>query len=129
MIAGPLTRKRPAATGRGIHRKDFTFGSKPSTASRLPRDWRERLGAPEAFYREHVPGLGPTDSTGHASGKCPLCADRSGVLTVHAADPRGRWTCDAACGSGDAITFAQRLLALSFAEAVRLLLEVPHARA
>ena len=112
------------------HRNDFDFGSKPTASSprlpashRLPANWRARLRSGAEFFRAHVPELSATDSTGHATGRCPLCADRSGTFRVQMTNHRGPWSCDA-CGHGDAIAFAMRLLGVAFAEAVRRLIEV-----
>ena len=119
-MSRPQTRERAGRTARQT-RNDFTFGTEP-TKSYVPRNWRERLCAPLNFYRKHVPELGATDADGMAKGRCPLCADRSGTLTIRVTHPRGHWHCDASCSEGDMIAFAQRLLGLTFSEAVRELM-------
>lgn len=113
--------ERPGRTGRGT-RTDFSYDK--SSTSRVPSNFREHLCAPQDFYRKHIPGLSLSDSSRIASGTCPLCSDRAGTLRIHVTDPRGHWICSIACGHGDMIAFAQRLLGLDFPNAVRMLMRV-----
>ena len=115
-------RLRPAGTGRGC-RKSISFGKPNASSHRLPAHWRDRLCLPLDFYRQHIPGLREPDEAWMVTGQCPLCADRGGTFKAHVANPRGPWCCSAACGYGDLIGFAQRLMGADFTTAVRALIE------
>lgn len=85
----------------------------------LPKNWREWLPKPSAYYSARVPDLGGTSPTGWAQGTCPFHDDRGASLSVHLDSARGHWRCAASCGGGDLLGFHQRLTGLPFKEAVR----------
>jgi hypothetical protein len=116
----PQNRQRADKTSR-TNRSSISFGNKPPT-SYMPRNWRDRLRLPLDYYRQHVANLSAPDSTGMATGDCPLCADRGGTFVANVGHPRGHWRCDAGCGEGDMIAFAQRMFGLTFQQAVRSLI-------
>ncbi|TXI44138.1 MAG: hypothetical protein E6Q50_18015 [Lysobacter sp.] len=90
---------------------------------RLPARWRQRLPAPEAYYRQRIPSLGALRRDGWAQGLCPFHEDHHPSLSVQLDHPRGGWVCFAGCGRGDLIAFHMRLTTLPFVDAVRDLVE------
>lgn len=92
--------------------------------TKLPPDWRERLPAPETYYRGRVAALGSPNSSGWAQGRCPFHDDRQESFSVNLAGERGLWRCFAGCGNGDLIGFHQRLTGNGFKAAVADLLEI-----
>ena len=118
-------RRSPAGTGldrrntlrRNNSRKDV------STSTRLPRNWRDRLPDPGAYYAQHVAKLGKPNALGWAQGQCPFHDDRNASLSVHVSDARGGWRCFASCGGGDLVGFHIKRTGQSFADAVRELIE------
>lgn len=85
----------------------------------LPRNWRDRIPAPECYYRVRVDKLGPRRGNGWAQGRCPFHEDGTASLSVHLDSPIGGWRCFAGCGSGDLLSFHMRLTGLEFTDAVR----------
>lgn len=96
------------------------YGTAKPTA-RLPKDWRDRLPAPEQYYPLHLEKLGQPDGKGEAMACCPFHDDRHPSLAVNLSG-RGLWECKAGCGGGDMVTFHQRLTGCDFKRAVRDLL-------
>lgn len=87
----------------------------------LPTDWRQRLPDPVSYYRARIERLGKPNGQGWAQGRCPLHEDRHESMSVHLGN--GGWRCFAGCGTGDMVSFHQRLTGKPFAEAVHDLLE------
>ena len=90
---------------------------------RLPSNWRERLPDPEAYYRKRIDKLGHRHGNGWTQGRCPFHEDGTASLSVHLDSPRGGFRCFAGCGHGDLLAFHMRLTGLSFADAVRDLVQ------
>ena len=88
------------------------------TTSRLPRNWRGRLPMPMTWYATNVAEMVVFNGIGTAP--CPMHQDKGRNLIVNLGGSRGTWNCPA-CGQGDMIGFAMRRYAMSFVEAVRLL--------
>ncbi|WP_147653995.1 CHC2 zinc finger domain-containing protein [Vulcaniibacterium gelatinicum] len=84
----------------------------------LPRNWRDRLPDPAAYYGARVAKLGKPNAAGWAQGQCPFHDDRNASLSVHLSHARGGWRCTE-CGGGDLIGFHLRITGLGFVEAVR----------
>src|SRR6188768_2070312 len=105
-------RQRPATARRGF-RTNCDYGTKP-TATKLPRNWRERLPDPLSYYSVRVEKLGSPNASGWAQGRCPLHDDSNASLSVNVTDARGGWRCFAGCGGGDLLGFHMRLYDLAF---------------
>ncbi len=97
---------------------------RPWEAPTIPKNWRDRLPDPEAYYRQHVAKLGKPNLTGWAQGTCPFHDDHNASLSVHVRDARGGWRCFSGCGGGDLVGFHMRLTGKSFKGAVADLLGV-----
>lgn len=95
----------------------------PRRSARLPDNWRDRLPDPAAFYGQHVAKLGKPRN-GWAQGLCPFHEDRAASFSVHVDNPRGGWKCFAGCGSGDMVSFIEKLRGCDFKDAVRELVGV-----
>lgn len=128
------TKRNPRAGRRGgsrdthggereTHRTHHATGA-PQTAQglRIPRNWRDRLPDPDAYYRARVEKLGARHGNGWAQGRCPFHDDRNASLSVRLEGVRGGWRCFAGCGHGDLVAFHMRVKELTFVEAVRDLL-------
>lgn len=102
---------------------DTTQPRKGWQSSNVPRNWRDRLPDPAVFYPLHVAKLGKPRN-GWAQGLCPFHEDRSASFSVHVENPRGGWRCFAGCGSGDMVSFLQKLRGSDFKDAVRELVGV-----
>lgn len=127
MIRSPQRRNPPGQTAGFKSSKGTTASIAAWTlycAPRLPRDWRERLPSPEAYYRAHVDRLGKPNAQGWAQGRCPFHDDKQASLSVCLTGTRGGWRCFAGCGAGDMVAFHERVTGKPFAEAVRELLGV-----
>jgi hypothetical protein len=83
----------------------------------LPRNWRERLPDPSAFYAQHVAKLSRPNGSGYAQGPCPFHEDRNASLSVSLTG-KGCWKCFAGCGSGDMVSFVERMRGCDFKAAV-----------
>lgn len=125
----PLERTSPAG-GRGSDKqttreyrsaRHLLYGKRRS--ARLPEDWRSRLPDPAAYYSRHVERLSAPNASGWAQGRCPFHDDHDASLSVQLAS--GGWKCFAGCGSGDLLSFHERLTGRPFKEAVRDLLGLP----
>ena len=84
---------------------------------RLPADWRERLPDPGAYYATHIERPTKANIVGWMQGRCPFHDDKHDSLSVNA--QHGGWRCFAGCGSGDMVSFHQRLSGKRFKAAVR----------
>ncbi len=98
------------------------YGSPKSSA--LPKNWRDRLPLPDAYYSAHVVKLGKPNALGWAQGLCPFHTDSNASLGVNLIDPRGGWRCFAGCGGGDLCGFHMKLTGMDFKEAVADLLRM-----
>lgn len=108
---------------RGEVRSDFRprshYTRRPWEGPRLPRDWRERLPAPDAYYGQRVTMLGKPNAQGWAQGRCPFHHDKAKSLSVQLRGAAsGRWHCFAGCGKGDLVAFHQRITSKAFDFAV-----------
>jgi hypothetical protein len=83
----------------------------------LPRNWRDRLPHPGAYYAQHVGKLTRANGSGYAQGKCPFHEDGNASLSVNLMG-KGGWKCFAGCGSGDLVSFHERLRGCDFKTAV-----------
>ena len=92
--------------------------------ARLPSNWRDRLPEPSAYYGQRVEKLGRPNGEGWAQGRCPFHEDRHESLSVNLGGARGGWRCFAGCGSGDLVSFHERITGRPFKDAVRELLAV-----
>lgn len=91
----------------------------------LPRNWRDRLPSPAAYYGARVAELERLQGgDGWAQGRCPFHDDQQASLSVNLAGAKGGWRCLAGCGRGDMVAFHMRLTGIGFAQAVRDLMEV-----
>lgn len=125
------TKKNPRAGGRGgskdthggerdDHRRHHATGPKrPPQEARLPRNWRDRLPAPEAYYRARVDALGARHGNGRAQGRCPFHDHHHASFSVRLDGKRGLWRFGAGCGHGDLVSFHIRPTGLKFVAAVR----------
>ncbi|AVP96709.1 hypothetical protein C7S18_05610 [Ahniella affigens] len=102
--------KRGAVVGFGESRPPY------SNAVRLPSDWRQRMPAPETYYRTQLDKLSRPNSSGWMQGTCPFHDDHNASLSVHMVS--GRWRCFAGCGGGDLIGFHMSRHGLEFRAAV-----------
>lgn len=93
-----------------------------SASTSVPKNWRDRLPCPAAYYTRHVAKLGKPNGDGWAQGQCPFHEDRQASLSINLATARGFWKCFAGCGAGDLVSFHMRRLEHGFVEAVRDLL-------
>lgn len=84
--------------------------------------WRERLPMPMDYFRPNVEGIEEQGEDGWAAAICPLHGGRERTLRIDMSSRKGRWQCSV-CGSGDLITFAERLHSLPFALAKKELLD------
>lgn len=89
-----------------------------TTTCRLPRNWRGRLPMPMTWYATNVAELVIFNGIGTAP--CPMHQDKGRSLIVNLGGCRGTWNCQV-CGQGDMIGFAMRRYAMSFVDAVRML--------
>lgn len=101
------------------HAARVAYGSTHASTDYLPKNWRDRLPDPSAYYAQHVAKLGKPNATGWAQGTCPFHEDRNASLSVHAMGIKGQWRCFASCGGGDLVGFHMRLKGLDFKAAVR----------
>lgn len=110
--------KRPAGTGRGKNER-LAGALYRTRGNYLPRDWRNRLPAPEQYYALHVDKLGRPNGTGWAQGLCPSHDDQHPSLSVHMAEG-GAFRC-MACGvkGRDVVAFHMQREGLDFKQAVR----------
>jgi hypothetical protein len=126
-------RKSPASTGLGNRKQlggiDYNAGrhlellyGRRDSPGRLPANWRDRLPAPDVYYRRHVDGLGTPNAAGWASARCPFHDEANPSFSAQLIDVRGGWRCFANCGAGDLVGFHMRRTGLSFTDAVRELL-------
>jgi hypothetical protein len=83
----------------------------------LPRNWRDRLPDPGTYYAQHVGKLTRPNSSGYAQGRCPFHEDSNASLSVNLTG-KGGWKCFAGCGSGDLVSFHERLRGCDFKTAV-----------
>lgn len=90
-------------------------------------DWRERLPMPMDYFRVNVEGLDEHGDNCLATAVCPLHDVRERTLRIDMSSRKGRWQCSV-CGSGDLITFAERLHNLPFALAKKELLDFERRR-
>lgn len=93
----------------------------------LPRNWRERMPDPSAYYKAHLASLTATNATGWAQAQCPLHDDSNASLSVHLTDPRGAWRCER-CGGGDLLGFHIKRRGVDFRTAVRELISFAGSR-
>ena len=108
-----------AANDRGVNKAADQHNLNPNgTTSRLPRNWRGRLPMPMTWYATNVAEMVAFKGIGTAP--CPMHQDKGRSLIVNLSGSRGTWNCPV-CGQGDMIGFAMRRFAMSFADAVRLL--------
>ncbi len=128
----PRRRRNPAG-GRGFGDSVAAMGALYGHAHdstgcrsepRLPSNWRDRLPDPASYYAQHVAKLSRPNAAGWAQGTCPFHEDRNASLSVQVGDARGGWRCFAGCGSGDLVSFHERLTGKPFKDAVRDLLGV-----
>ncbi len=118
--AGGLRASDAIAGFRALYGKgEATRPRKGWQSPSLPRNWRDRLPDPAAYYGARVAKLGKPNVDGWAQGCCPLHEDRHESLSVHLSHPRGGWRCFAGCGKGDMVSFHMRLSGMGFVEAVR----------
>ena len=108
-----------AANDQGVkkaaHQHDFKSNT---TTSLLPRNWRGRLPMPMTWYAINVAEM--TSFNGIGTAPCPMHQDKGRSLIVNLGGSRGTWNCPV-CGQGDMVGFAMRRFAMSFVDAVRLL--------
>jgi hypothetical protein len=83
----------------------------------LPRNWRDRLPDPGEYYAAHVGKLSRPNGSGYAQGACPFHEDKTASFSVNVTG-KGGWKCFAGCGSGDLVSFVQRLRGCDFKAAV-----------
>lgn len=88
------------------------------SSSSVPRNWRDRLPNPAAYYAKVVSGLGTANAEGWAQGKCLFHEDTNASLSVHVGHERGGWRCFSGCGGGDMVSFEMKRTGRSFKEAV-----------
>ena len=120
------TMKTPGAggcRGSGVQRNRIEYG-KPTTAGRLPDNWRDRLPDPQHYYAQHVAKLTRPNGAGYAQGVCPFHDDHNASLSVHVVGERGHFKCFACGERGDMVTFHRKRTGLDFVAAVRDLLGV-----
>lgn len=91
--------------------------SRSASAAVFRSDWRALLPEPEQYYAQCVHRLGHPNVQGWALACCPFHEDNTPSLGVNLC--HGGWRCHAGCGRGDMVTFHQRLVGLSFVDAVR----------
>ena len=98
-MSAPQKLRSPAGTG--LRNYELLSGSKYTTRfPQLPRNWRDRLPEPAAYYVRHVEKLSKPNVTGWAQGRCPFHDDSNASLSVNVGDARGGWRCFASCGGG-----------------------------
>ncbi|WP_084695936.1 CHC2 zinc finger domain-containing protein [Arenimonas donghaensis] len=85
---------------------------------RLPRNWRERLPLPVAYYPTRLELLTRANPSGWAQARCPFHEDGTASLSVQMNDQRGGWRCFAGCGAGDLVAFHMRATGKGFRDAV-----------
>ena len=102
---------RPEATNSHGNRKGWRD-------VRLPRNWRDRLPAPQAYFDARLEKLGKPNGSGWAQARCPFHEDREASLSVNLEGTRGGWKCFAGCGSGDLVAFHMRTTGKDFRDAV-----------
>lgn len=95
---------------------------RPWEAPKLPKNWRDHVPDPDAYYRQHVAKLGKANGSGWAQGTCPFHDDRSASLSVNMQE--GGWRCFSGCGGGDLIGFHMKVTGKVFKDAVADLLGV-----
>lgn len=116
-----MQRKAPGGHRGRVSLRGLASASASYQGARLPGNWRQRLPDPASYYRARIERLGKANGQGWAQGRCPLHEDRHESLSVHLGN--GGWRCFAGCGTGDMVSFHQRLTGRPFANAVRDLLE------
>lgn len=128
-------KRKPDAGGRrasdAIASMRMLYGKGEATPTRrgwqsptLPRNWRERMPDPVAYYGQRVAKLGKPNGEGWAQGRCPFHEDRAASLSVNLRSARGGWRCFAGCGKGDMVSFHERLTGKAFKQTVLELLGV-----
>ena len=123
-MSGPPVARKPAGmrdrakrqTERAWREQLSTLKALYGNEPRLPTNWRERLPAPGDYYATRVRGLAH-DADGSARGVCPFHPDAGASLTVQLGG-RGRWHCEAGCGSGDLVDFERKRTGRGFNAAV-----------
>ena len=94
-----------------------TANALAAASVRLPDNWRDRLPDPATYYAATLGKLTRTIGSGYAQARCPFHEDGSASLSVNIAG-RGGWNCLAGCGSGDLLSFHQRLRRMNFKDSV-----------
>lgn len=128
-MTAPPKRTRPASTGRRSNTSanhdamTALYGKPRVSAHRLPQNWRDRLPDPANYYAKHVERVGHPNAKGWAAVRCPFHDDQHASFGVKL-HGRGHWRCFAGCGHGDLVAFHQRITCLSFAAAVRDLIDM-----
>lgn len=61
----------------------------------VPKNWRDRLPSPAAYYGQHVARLGKPNGDGWAQGQCPFHEDRQASLSINLGD--GAWLLEVLC--------------------------------
>lgn len=91
------------------------YGSKNTTKRFGGQFDRSCLPDPLEYYREHLHRLRLRGQW--ADAVCPFHEDKQASLSVNT--NHGGWKCHAGCGSGDLLSFHERLTGQSFVEAAK----------
>lgn len=59
-----------------------------SSTRPLPRNWRERMPDPSAYYKARLASLSGNNSSGWAQADCPFHEDSNASLSVQITHPR-----------------------------------------